>query len=133
VIAGVAAAELSGEPRGEARRRRVVRAGARRKRPVRVASFFSYLGLGYPLSPNVLDAGVNKQEEITGEFGSLVQQAYKQNGVVFACMLVRMLLFSEARFQFRQMRGGRPGDLFGTPGAELLEKPWVERHDRRRC
>jgi hypothetical protein len=29
-------------------------------------------------------------------------------------MLVRMLLFSEARFQFRQIRNGRPGDLFGT-------------------
>ena len=37
------------------------------------------------------------------------------NGVVFACMLARLLLFSEARFQFRRLRvNGRPGDLFGT-------------------
>jgi phage portal protein BeeE len=53
-----------------------------------------------------------------------VEQAYKSNGVVFACMLVRQLLFSEARFQFRQMRNGRPGDLFGTQALGVLEKPW---------
>jgi hypothetical protein len=34
-----------------------------------------------------------------------------------------MLLFSEARFQFRQLRGGRPGDLFGTNELDILESP----------
>jgi phage portal protein BeeE len=88
------------------------------------ASFFNYHGLAYPLSPNY-SIGVNKQEEITAEFGSLVQQAYKQNGVVFACMAARMLLFSEARFQFRQVRSGRPGALFGNADLQLLEQPWT--------
>jgi phage portal protein BeeE len=89
------------------------------------ASFFNFHGLAYPLSPNY-SIGVNKQEEITSEFGSLVQQAYKQNGVVFACLLVRQLLFSEARFQFRQLQGGRPGALFGTADLAILETPWVK-------
>jgi hypothetical protein len=34
------------------------------------------------------------------------RRCYKQNGVVFDCMLVRMLLFSEARFMFREIRDG---------------------------
>ncbi|HEX8753224.1 MAG TPA: phage portal protein, partial [Solirubrobacterales bacterium] len=50
--------------------------------------------------------------------------AYKANPIVFAATLNRMQLFREARFQWRQMRGGRPGDLFGSPELELLEHPW---------
>lgn len=66
-----------------------------------------------------------QQEDITGgHFQSLVRSAYKQNGVVFACMGVRMRLFSEARFQFRQRVNGRPGNLFGTQDLALLETPW---------
>lgn len=66
----------------------------------------------------------NKIEEIDGNFASLLASAYKQNGVIFACMLARQFLFSEARFQFRQLRGGTPGDLFGTDALSILEKPW---------
>jgi HK97 family phage portal protein len=66
----------------------------------------------------------SKQDEIGGEFQSLVCYAYKANGVVFACMLVRQLLFSEARFQFRQIRSGRPGKLYGTDALRPLEEPW---------
>lgn len=47
------------------------------------------------------------------------------NPVVFACVLNRVLLFSEARFQFQQLRGGRPGDLFGTDSLAVLEQPWA--------
>lgn len=53
-----------------------------------------------------------------------VQSAYKANGVVFAGMLARASLFSEARFQFQRMRGGRTGDLFGTDALAPLENPW---------
>ena len=49
---------------------------------------------------------------------------FRGNGPVFALMNKRMSVFSEARFQFRQMRNGRPGDLFGTPDLALLEQPW---------
>jgi hypothetical protein len=63
------------------------------------------------------------QENIDGSFLSLVQGAYRSNGVVFACLATRFLLFSEARFAFQQMRGSRPGNLFGTPALSVLETP----------
>lgn len=49
---------------------------------------------------------------------------YDTNSVVFACESKRMAVFSEARFQFQQMRDGRPGDLFGTADLAVLEEPW---------
>jgi phage portal protein BeeE len=64
-----------------------------------------------------------KEEPIAGDFQGLVYGAYQANGVIFACMEARRLLFSEARFQFRQFRNGRPGDLFGTPELKILEQP----------
>jgi hypothetical protein len=60
-------------------------------------------------------------------FDVAVQSAYKQNGVVFACIQARMMLFSEARFQFRRRRSGRPGDLFGTAALEPLESPGLNK------
>lgn len=63
-------------------------------------------------------------EEIERSFSGLVAGAYRSNGVVFACVMTRYLLFSEARFQFQQMRAGQPGDLFGTPDLSILEHPW---------
>ena len=63
-----------------------------------------------------------REEDIVGTEG-IINQAYKRNGVVFACMLARMLLFAEARFQFQAMVKGRPGELFGTPDLARLEKP----------
>lgn len=78
---------------------------------------FGYGGLTYTVPGNV-------QENPGGDFSGLVRYAYKSNGVVFACMLVRMLLFSEARLQFRQRTRGRPGPLFGTAELAGLEAPW---------
>ncbi len=66
----------------------------------------------------------SKQEEPSGQYTSLVQTAYKSCGPIFACTLVRQLLFSEARFQFRTLQSGRPGKLFGTPDLAPLETPW---------
>lgn len=63
-------------------------------------------------------------EDLERSFASYVDSAYKANGPIFACILARQLPFSEARFQFQQMRAGRPGDLFGTPALSLLERPW---------
>lgn len=87
-------------------------------------SYFSYNGQLYPFGLNQSAPG-RRQEEIGGDFRGLAQAAYKRNGVVFACSTVRMLLFSEARFQFRQLRSGRPGDMFGSPALGLLERPWA--------
>lgn len=87
------------------------------------ASWFSFNGTPYGITLNTTMRP--DREDIAGDFGGLVQGAYKSNGVVFACMLARMSLFSEARFQFRQIRQGRPGDLFGTSALEILEQPWT--------
>lgn len=63
-------------------------------------------------------------EELTGQFTGYVQQGYKANGPIFAIILARLMLFSEARFQFRRLINGRPGDLFGTQALSTLERPW---------
>lgn len=89
-----------------------------------VAQYFSFGGMQYPLG----GAGATMQgsrETINREFAGYVEGAYKTNGVVFACMLARMMLFSQARFQFRQVRTTGPGDLFGTPALAPLETPWT--------
>lgn len=86
------------------------------------ANYFSFNGSTYPF----INSGtlLGDRETIDSSFQGYVQGAYKRNGVVFACMAARLLIFSEARFQFRQLRNGRPGDLFGTQALELLEEPW---------
>lgn len=78
----------------------------------------------YPLLGLNQSYSGSKQEEIGGDFRSLASYAYQQNGIVFGCIVARMLLFSEARFQFRQLRSGRPGDYFGTEALAPLETPW---------
>jgi len=49
------------------------------------------------------------------------QEAYSTNGVVFACILTRMMLLSEARFTMQSLvdKG-----TYGTPDLSILEKPW---------
>jgi HK97 family phage portal protein len=88
------------------------------------ASMFSYAGYSYGGMPQMSLPG-QPPREISQTFQGYVQQIYKSNGVVFACMAARQRLFSEARFQFRQMRNGRPGDLFGTEALTILENPWT--------
>jgi hypothetical protein len=86
-------------------------------------SWFNYAGLNYPLL-GTTSLG-EKQEEPEASFEGYVQAAYKQNGVIFACMMARLLLFTEARFQFRELRSGRPGNLFGGKELAILEQPWT--------
>jgi phage portal protein BeeE len=69
--------------------------------------------------------GTGQREVIPTDFEGMVETVYKRSGVVFACMLARQMLFTEARFAFRGRRQGRPGDLFGTPELAVLEKPWT--------
>lgn len=64
------------------------------------------------------------REAIEANFEGYVQQAYKANGIVFACVLARMMVFSQARFQYQQIVAGRPGDLFDGPALSILETPW---------
>lgn len=89
-----------------------------------VISSFSFQGVNYTL-PGAT------QEDIGGSYSGLARGGYKGNGVVFACIANRADLFSEARFAYRRLRGGRPGDLFGFGRdhplfgeLDLLRVPW---------
>jgi hypothetical protein len=66
----------------------------------------------------------SKLEDVENSFVSYVQQGYKANGVVFATIQARVLLFSEARFQWQPINSGRPGRLFGNQDLSILEYPW---------
>lgn len=77
----------------------------------------------YPLSFSN-NTPYSRKEEPEGSFQGIVQGIYKKNGIVFACCMARSLLFSEARFQFQAIKGGRPQDLFGNQELEIFEHPW---------
>jgi hypothetical protein len=85
---------------------------------------YQWGGLGYN--------GIALQQTIAGTsterppdtFIGLATQAYAANGPVFACMLVRQLVFSSIRFQWQQILGGKPSNTFGDKTLELLERPW---------
>ena len=83
---------------------------------------FGFQGLGY--GPTLIQTMQSNRETISQDFTGFINGAYKSNGAIFAVMLTRMMLFSEARFQFRRMNNGRPGVLFGTKDLSLLETPW---------
>jgi phage portal protein BeeE len=89
------------------------------------ADYFSFDNIPYGYGVNPQTTYGQNTEVVPRNYSEYVTHAYKANGVVFACMLVRQLLFSEARFQFRQLRSGRPGDLFGTQDLRILEEPWA--------
>ena len=80
----------------------------------------SYNGNQYSLSQTLS----SNPQSIPAHFEGVIQGAYRDNGIVFACELARTSLFSEARFQWRQRQKGRPGDLFGNSDLSILETPW---------
>lgn len=85
--------------------------------------------IGQYLNTDVLPYRLNQTikgtvEQIDSSFAGYVQGGLQRNAIVFAAMVARASIFSEARFQFQQMRNGHPGDLFGTADLALLERPW---------
>jgi phage portal protein BeeE len=75
--------------------------------------------------PHLLGTTIGSREKIEHSFDGYVQDAYKRNGIVFTCILVRQHTLSEARFQFQRITDGRPGELFGDQRSmALLENPW---------
>jgi phage portal protein BeeE len=58
------------------------------------------------------------------ELVTSIEQAYRENGPIFALILARMQIFSQARFQWTRSTDGSPSDLFGTPDLQVLEFPW---------
>lgn len=64
------------------------------------------------------------KEQIGNDFEGYIADAFMSNGVVFACMLARMALFTEARFAWRRFRNGQARSLFTNAELSLLERPW---------
>lgn len=64
------------------------------------------------------------EEKIGREYVDLVQKAYKGNGIIFALILARAILFSQARFMWREYEDGRPGELHDNENLRLLRRPW---------
>jgi phage portal protein BeeE len=80
----------------------------------------AYGGYRYLGSP-----GWTKTEDIETSFTGYINGLYKSNGIVFAIVLARMLLFTEARFcWFEVGDNGENGRPKGRDGLELLEQPW---------
>lgn len=86
------------------------------------ANWFTYLGINYPLG--LTTSMTENRETIGGGANGFVNYAFGGNAVVFACIAVRMRVFTEARFAFQRMRQGRPGDLWTSAALGLLEQPW---------
>ncbi|QES45259.1 phage portal protein [Streptomyces venezuelae] len=64
------------------------------------------------------------RERIETDFEGYIAGAFKSNGPIFSCVVAREMVFSEARFMWRQFNNGRPGDLFSNGALNLLERPW---------
>lgn len=86
----------------------------------------SYLqgGGGYATPSLMQTLAGTGTERPTDNFQGLASQAYASNGVVFACMLVRQLVFSSIRFQFQSFLKGKPSETFGDQTLTVLERPW---------
>lgn len=84
---------------------------------------FTYNGVGYSTA-GVQQTLHGNVEKIDPTFQGYADGLYKTSGVVFACMLARRAVFTEARFQFRSFNNGRPGKLFGNSDLEPIERPF---------
>lgn len=77
---------------------------------------------GYPSVQQTI--GAEPAERIGNDFVGYASAAYMSNGPVFACMMVRQLVFSAIRFQWQNVTDGKPSTLFGTSELAALERPW---------
>lgn len=67
----------------------------------------------------------SKTEDVETSFTGYVQSIYKSNGPIFAVILARMLLFTEARFCWFEVNDdGENGLPAGRAGLGALEAPW---------
>lgn len=83
------------------------------------ADMLMYGGSAFPMVTTTMGA---LDEEATA---ATLNQAYRLNGPVFALVLARLQIFSQAQFQWTRFERGAPTDLFGSPELSILEKPWA--------
>jgi hypothetical protein len=100
------------------------RALATRAVPNATTEVFGFNGNLYPT--NAVGVNTRSQSEIGAatNYTRMFSDALASSGPVFACMLARRTLFSEARFVWQRMFRGRPGTIFGSAELALLESPW---------
>jgi len=65
--------------------------------------------------------GSPDQERIRPGFEGYAERGYAGNGVIFSCILARLMLFSEAEFAFRNRLTRK---LWSSGALALLEDPW---------
>lgn len=85
----------------------------------------SSYGLGLAGQDVSTSYAANPAEPIPTSFTGYAINGLFGNPVVAGLEWVRLNVFSQARFVWQQLRGGRPGDLFGTPDLAALETPWT--------
>lgn len=90
----------------------------------KMVSLYMQAGLGYQTPSLTQTLAGTGTERPAANFEGLAAQAYASNGVVFACMLVRQLVFSSIRFQFQTFFKGQPSETFGDQTLAILERPW---------
>jgi hypothetical protein len=79
------------------------------------AQMVSFNGIFYPLTMKQTLTG--NTEAISSDFQGLIRGAYQANGIVFACMLTRMLHFMQARFAYRSFKDGQAREAVRRPVA----------------
>lgn len=89
-----------------------------------MVSQYMQAGLGYQTPSLMQTLAGTGTERPANNFEGLASQAYASNGVVFACMLVRQLVFSSVRFQYQKFLKGKPSETFGDQTLAVLERPW---------
>lgn len=95
----------------------------RTPRPERGMDPYGYMGW-LSQTPVLRQTIQGTTDTVDPTFTGFAQAGYAGNAVIFACMQARLMLFSEARFQYRRLQSGRPGELFGSPALRILEAPW---------
>lgn len=86
-----------------------------------VAEWMRLSGQMFPLYGHTTGTG---EEKLEHSFDGYVAQALKANPIVFACVTARLMLFSEARFSWKNLSDGT---LFGNADLGPLEAPGQSR------
>ena len=61
-----------------------------------------------------------------GNLGELTAMQAQRSPIVWACISVRLMVFSEVTFSFQQYVNGRPAHLWGNPDLQILANPWPQ-------
>jgi hypothetical protein len=80
------------------------------------------LSLENAIFPNLAGLKANV-EDPSVSFAGLTTAIFSRSPIAFAALMARWKVFSQARFQWQQMFGGRQGTLFGSPALAVLEHP----------